>query len=131
MSSTFYISNDVSRRKNYYYAITRLQNSCLITFLKEYRSSHRKCRSIHRRCFVKIAVLTNFANFTGKHLLEFFLKSCRPSACKYFKKRLQHKCFPVKLLRTPILKNICKPMFLVVFYKKGVLKNFAIFTERK
>ena len=31
-------------------------------------------------------------------------------ACKFFKKRLQHKCFPVKfekLLRTAILKNIC------------------------
>ena len=48
-----------------------------------------------------------------------------------FFKRLQHKCFPVKfakLLRIPILRNICKQLLLEVFYKKVVLKNFAIFT---
>ena len=33
-SSTFYISNDVSRRKKLLYVTTRLRNSCLITFLK-------------------------------------------------------------------------------------------------
>ena len=31
-------------------------------------SSHRKGKSNHRRCSVKEYVLTNFANFTGKHL---------------------------------------------------------------
>ena len=52
-------------------------------------------RSSHRRCFIKKAVLKNFAIFTGKLL---------------FKKRLEHWCFPLniaKFLRTPILKNIC------------------------
>ena len=34
-SLTYYRSNDVPRRKNYFYIITRLQNSCLITFLKK------------------------------------------------------------------------------------------------
>ena len=56
------------------------------------------------------------------------------SACKFFKKKLKHKCFPVKfekLLRTAILKNICKPLLLEVFYKIAVLKNFAIFIGRK
>ena len=67
-SSTFYTSNEVSRRKNYQYVIGRLQNSCLITFLKKYRSIDRKCRSSHRRCSVKKGVLKNFANFTEKHL---------------------------------------------------------------
>ena len=48
--------------------------------------------------------LKNFAIFTGKHL-------CLSLFNKVFliKKRLQHKCFPVnivKFLRTPILKNI-------------------------
>ena len=33
-SSTFYISNDVSRRKKLLYVTTRLRNSCLITILK-------------------------------------------------------------------------------------------------
>ena len=36
-----------------------------------------------------------------------------------------------KLLRTPILKNICKRLLLEVFYKKAVLKNFAMFIGRK
>ena len=55
-SSTFYTSNDVSRRKN---VTTRLRNSnnCLIAFLKKYRSSHRKCKCSHRRCSVKKCVL--------------------------------------------------------------------------
>ena len=36
-------------------------------------------------------------------------------ACNFIKKRLLHRCFPVKymeFLRTPILKNICDPMLL-------------------
>ena len=51
--------------------------------------------------FLKVGVLKNFANFTGKHLWG-------PQACNFIKKRLQHRCFPVKLakfLRTPFLKN--------------------------
>ena len=57
-------------------------------------------------------------------MLESFLWPCKPSACKFFKKRLQHKCSPVKFakrLRIP----------LEVLYKKAVLKNFAILTGRK
>ena len=38
--------------------------------------------------------------------------------------------FP-KLLTASILKNICKRLLLEVFYKKAVLKNFALFTGRK
>ena len=51
----------------------------------------------------------------------------------FYKKRLQHKCFPVKfakLLKTPILKNICKRLLREI-YKKAALKNFAIFTGQK
>ena len=36
------------------------------------------CRSSHRRCSIKIAVLKSFAIFTGKHL----------KACSFIKKRL-------------------------------------------
>ena len=67
-------------------------------------------------------------------VLETFLIKLQLSPCKLFKKRLQHKCFPVKfakLLRTSILKNICKRLLLEVFYKKAVLKNFAIFIGQK
>ena len=67
-------------------------------------------------------------------MLESFLWSCQPLACKCFKKRLKHKCFPVKsaeLLRIPILRNICKRLLLDVFYKKAVLKTFTVFTGWK
>ena len=136
MSLTLYPSNEVSRRKKYQFVITRLQNSCLIVlFLKKCGCSHRRCRSSHQRCSVRKGVLKNFANSTEEQLCwRLSLRRCRPSACKFFKKRLQHKCFPVKfakLLRTPFFKNICKRLLLEVFYKKAVLKNFAIFTGRK
>ena len=69
--------------------ISEFENSCLITFLKKYRSSHWRCSAS-------------------------------------FLKTLQHKCFPVKfakLLRAT-LKNICKRVFLEVFYKKAIHRNF-------
>ena len=75
----------------------RNSNSCLITFLEKYRSSYRKCKSSHRWCSVK-----NFSQTSQEN--TFFQE-------KSFKKRLQHKSFSAKfgkLLRTPILTNICK-----------------------
>ena len=67
-SSIFYTSTDEPRRKNYLYIITRLRNSCLITFSKKCRSSHRRCKSSHRRCSIKNDVFKDFVNLTGKHL---------------------------------------------------------------
>ena len=62
----------------------------------------------------KRSVLNNFANFTGKHLCwSLFL--IKLQACHFIKKRFRHRCFPVntaKFLRTPILKNIYKRLFL-------------------
>ena len=45
--------------------------------------------------------LKNFGNFTGKiHVLEsLFKKPSGPHACKFIKKRIQSRYFPVKLLR--------------------------------
>ena len=78
---------------------------------------------VYRKCSVRKGVLENFANFTGKYLCwSLFIWSCKPSACKFFKNRLQHKCFPVKfakVLRIPIFRNICKRLLLEVFYKKA------------
>ena len=34
--------------------------------------------------------------------------------CNFVKKRLQHKCFPAKFARTPILKNICELLLVCV-----------------
>ena len=47
----------------------------------------------------------HFAIFTRKY----------PKACNFIKKRLQHRCFAVKIaifLRTPFLKNICERLLL-------------------
>ena len=88
-------------------------------------------RSSHQRCSRKIAVLKNFATFTGKHL----------QACNFIKKRLQHRCFPVniaKFLRRPILKNIynngCSCLYVLALlctflhrkYKKACSSDFQI-----
>ena len=59
--------------------------------------------------FFKIGFLKNFAVFTGKTpVWELFNKV-------FNKMQLLHRCFPVniaKLLRTPILKNICERLLL-------------------
>ena len=70
---------------------------------------------------LKKGVLNNFANFTGKHLYwSLFLinsKNTGLQPCNFIKKRLQHRCFPVKFvkfLRTAILKYICERLLLTV-----------------
>ena len=65
--------------------------------------------------FLKIGVLKNFGDFTGKHLCW----SLR--ACNHIKKRLQHSCFPVKFaefLRTPFLQNTSGGRFCLVNMNK-------------
>ena len=49
---------------------------------------------------LKKGALKHFANFTGKHL------------CNVIKKMFQHRWFPVKFLKTPILKNIYRRLLL-------------------
>ena len=51
--------------------------------------------------YFKIGALKNFANFTGKiHVLEsLFKKASGPQGCKFIKKRLQDRYFPLKLAR--------------------------------
>ena len=66
--------------------------------------------------FVNKVFLSNYAgNKVQKQLLEAFLGL----EFLFFKKRLQHGCFPVKFtkfLRTPILKNIWERLLLKVLY---------------
>ena len=73
-------------------------------------------RSSHQRCFVEKGVLKNFVNFTAKHLcLSLFSIKLKTLAGNFIKKRLQYRCFPMKfakILRTPILKNICERLLL-------------------
>ena len=80
-------------------------------------------RSSHQRCSVKKDVLKNFVIFTGKHLYwNLFLEF---QACNFIKKRLQHRCFPVKIAkfwRTYILKNICE-WLLLTFPNVAMVKD--------
>ena len=63
--------------------------------------------------FDQKAVLKNFAIFTGRHLCwSLFLINGN-----FIKKRLQHSCFPVnivKFIRTLILKNSCKWLLISI-----------------
>ena len=64
-------------------------------------------RTSHLRCSTKKTVLKKFAISIGKNL----------SWSLFIKKLFQRKCFRVnivKLLRTPILKNICERLHLNV-----------------
>ena len=66
--------------------------------------------------FHKRAVFINLVIFIGKHLCwsVFFNEDGSLQSCDFIEKRLQHRCFPVnivKFLRTPVLKNICERLF--------------------
>ena len=63
-------------------------------------------RSSRPEVFSKKGVLKNFEKFTGKHLFQglFFNKVAALRPATLLKRRLQHRCFPVnivKFLRTP------------------------------
>ena len=77
-------------------------------------------RSSHWRCSRKKDYLKDVVNFTRKHLRQSLL------LIQFIKKRLQQKCFPVKsakVLRTPILQNICERLLPRIFQKE--LLNFT------
>ena len=79
-------------------------------------------RSSQGRCSVKKGVFKNFANFTGKHVLEsHFNKVADLKSCNFIKKRLQHRCFLVKFLkflRIPLFKNICEQLLLYIMLER-------------
>ena len=78
-------------------------------------------RSNHRRCSVKKGVLKNFLKFTGKHLPHclFFNKFAHPRPANLFKKKLQHRCFPL---------NFAKFLRLSYFYGTPSCGCFYRFT---
>ena len=95
-------------------------------------------RSNHQRCSVRKGVLRNFTKFTSKNLCQslFFNKVVGLRPATLFKKRLQHRCFPVnlvKFLRTSFLQNTSGSCFFQFFncfstrikttYKQNFLKK--------
>ena len=91
-------------------------------------------RGNRAQMFFKIGVLKRFANFTGKHLCwSLFLKNLQAEGLQLHKRRLQHRCFPVKfakLLRTPFLTEHLRWVLLhlrwllLYFFKKVLLNSF-------
>ena len=94
--------------------LTLTRNSC--------HPERIKCKSSHRSCSVKKAVLKICAMFTGKPLMLeplFFNKVAGFPACNFIQKRLQHSCFLVniaKVLRTTILKASANGCFCKWFH---------------
>ena len=77
--------------------ISSIQNACEVMCVQYILKQPREV-------FFKKGVLKNFANFTGKHLCWslFFNKVASPQAPTQM-----CSCEISKILRTPILKNIC------------------------
>ena len=78
----------------------------------------KKHRSRHWRCSVKKGVFKNFTNLTGKHLSWslFFIKLQGLDLQLYQKESPPHVSSLkfAKVLRTPILNNICKRLLLKI-----------------
>ena len=79
--------------------------------------------------FFKILVLKNFANFTGKHL-------CWSLFFNFIKKRLQHKCFPVKFpnfFRVAFFTEHLPWLLLIMLSVRKLLQHvvihFAVFCQ--
>ena len=91
--------------------------SCMCHPLKKCLNSRRS----HQNSSIEKAVLKSFAKFTGKHLvLESPVKRLAGfKTCNFLKKRLRHRCFPVKIakfLRTLILMKICEQLLLLFLF---------------
>ena len=75
--------------------------------------------------FFKIGVLKNLTVFTETPVLESLLnKVVGPKACNFFKKKFQHRCFPVnfaKFLRTA---------FFIKHLRWLLLKHTSYFLQR-
>ena len=66
-----------------------------------------------KKLFLKISKYSN----ESPVLESLFNKAACLKACNFIKKRLRNRCFLVntaKILRTPILKNICERLLLII-----------------
>ena len=102
-----------------------IKNGKTMKWLSISRSNHRRCSV--KKCYKK------FRKFHRKtSMLEsLFNKVPCLQVCNFIKKRLQHRCFPVKFakfLRTPILKSICERLLCISYvlhkYVSHVKKNY-------
>ena len=86
----------------------------LLSYLEAFEFSAELYRRSYRRCSKTKGVLNIFAKLTGVISKVAFL-----TPTTLLKERLWYMCFPVnfaKLLRTPILENICKRLIYLFIY---------------
>ena len=91
-------------------------------------STKRKCVKTIQKLFNKKRCSLKFRNVYRKTpvLEPLFNKVAGLKARNFFKKRLQRRYFPrtiAKFLRTPILKNICKPLLLAILIPNASTSN--------
>ena len=93
---------------------------CLFNFHAVFSNNDRK-RCVQKQTpetFLTKGDLRDFAKLTGKHLCQslFFNKVAALRPATLFKKRLWHRCFPVKfvkILRTPFITQQLRPASLL------------------
>ena len=74
-----------------------------ITYSKHNAAERITLPKINIQCIIKLVMKNTEAATRG--------------ACNFIKKRLQHRCFPAnigKILKTPILRNICERLLLKI-----------------
>ena len=83
-------------------------------------------RSSHPEVFCKKIVLENFGKFSGKHLCESlcFNEVAAFYYATLFKRRLQHRCFPVKFrkfLRAPFCQTTSRRLLLTLLRNRFMI----------
>ena len=108
-----------------------LNNQSITSPLNEPQISTGLVKKQPREMFCKKGVL-KFRKFYRKTpvLESIFNNISGLQSCNFIKKRLQHRCFPIKFakfLRTPILKNICERLFLFVSSQNTITNSSGEF----
>ena len=89
----------MSRRKTNQYVITRLRNSCLITFFENTDAAALGVEAVTRGVLLKKVFLKIRKLHRKTPLVESFLIKLQVFSLQVLKKRLQHKYFPVKFAK--------------------------------
>ena len=98
----------------------------LLLFTSSTSHPYSLCRSSRSQMFFKIGVLKNFVSFTWKHL-SWTLLLIKLQAWNFIKRRLLHRCFPVKCakLRTPVFREHLRWLLLSML----LFMNVSSFTS--
>ena len=82
--------------------------------------------------YIKACVLESPFNKNAGPQESLFDRVTSPPACNFMKKRLQHRCFPVKFtkfLRAPILKSICERLTASIYWFQILIVDSTHFSS--